>query len=126
KNPFDADEWLGAFRAGVIARPFAEGSFISQLARPYLALQHDFPIGRIRQSSNIALDDRDRCSFEATRVVKFDQAGRDRTSSGEPNQRVASKHDIDGKRKALIKIFLPMETGVFSRPDIDSRRLERI
>src|SRR5262245_6143614 len=47
KNPFDADEWLGAFRASVIARPFAEGSFISQLVGSYLALQHDFSVRRI-------------------------------------------------------------------------------
>src|SRR5215475_15054038 len=38
ENPFDADEWLGTFRASVIARPFAKGSFISQLVGSYLAL----------------------------------------------------------------------------------------
>src|SRR5215471_13301959 len=51
KNPFDADEWLGTFCARVIARPFAKGSFISQLVGSYLALKHDFGVRRIRQSS---------------------------------------------------------------------------
>src|SRR5262245_61080622 len=102
KNPFDADEWLGTFRASVIARPFAKGSFISQIVGSYLALQHDFSIRWVGESGNVALDDCNRCPFETAGIVEFAQSGRDRASSREPNQWIASKHDIDGKRKSLI------------------------
>src|SRR5262249_13860654 len=71
ENAFHANEGLETARTRIVAGPFAEGAFFSQLARSNFTLEDDFRFRGIRQAGDIAANHSSRRSAQAAGKIEL-------------------------------------------------------
>ena len=95
-NPTDLNLVIHAHGAGVVAGPFAEGSFVLLFVEHDLAFEADFTPCRDRQAVQFGFDDFERSAAMAAGIRELGNAWADFIAARNVQKRIMPNADQDG------------------------------